>query len=183
MNAFAFTVIFLAAVACTTAIKLWLGARHLAHVRAHRAAVPAQFTGQISLEAHQRLHGDEPGLAALWNFDDPENPARDATVHGFDGRLMFDAAAVPGSLPENRRQLPLLLAVTGRVTDPHGRAAGQATATLRERGAAEDLQAGPPLAVGTTDFSGAFSFLHRDPMDRGARPDLYPAEPGIHVGG
>jgi len=54
MNAFAFTLIFLAAIACTTAIKLWLGARHLAHVRANRAAVPAQFAGQISLDAHQR---------------------------------------------------------------------------------------------------------------------------------
>jgi STE24 endopeptidase len=54
MNAYAFALIFLAAAACTTAIKLWLGARHLAHVRAHRAAVPAEFTGQITLEAHQR---------------------------------------------------------------------------------------------------------------------------------
>ena len=54
MNAFAFTLIFLTALACTTAIKLWLGARHLAHVRANRAAVPEQFAGQISLEAHQR---------------------------------------------------------------------------------------------------------------------------------
>src|SRR5688572_4660554 len=52
MNAFG--MLFLAAIACTTAIKLWLGVRHLAHVGAKRAAVPAEFTGQISLEAHQR---------------------------------------------------------------------------------------------------------------------------------
>ena len=49
-----FGMLFLAAVACTAAIKFWLGARHLAHVGANRAAVPAEFTGQITLEAHQR---------------------------------------------------------------------------------------------------------------------------------
>ncbi|HTE16064.1 MAG TPA: M48 family metallopeptidase [Burkholderiales bacterium] len=52
MNAFG--MLFFAAVACTAAIKWWLGARHLAHVGAKRAAVPAEFTGQISLESHQR---------------------------------------------------------------------------------------------------------------------------------
>ena len=52
MNAFA--ILFLAAVACTTGVRFWLGMRHLAHVRANRAAVPAEFTGQITLDAHQR---------------------------------------------------------------------------------------------------------------------------------
>ena len=52
MNAFA--ILFLAAVACTTGFRFWLGMRHLAHVRANRAAVPAEFTGQITLDAHQR---------------------------------------------------------------------------------------------------------------------------------
>ena len=52
MNAFG--LLFLAAVACTAALRFWLGARHLAHVGAKRAAVPAEFTGQITLDAHQR---------------------------------------------------------------------------------------------------------------------------------
>lgn len=52
MNAFG--ILFLAAVACTAVLRFWLGARHLAHVSANRAAVPAEFTNQISLEAHQR---------------------------------------------------------------------------------------------------------------------------------
>ena len=52
MNAFG--MLFLAAVACAAAIKLWLGARHLAHVGTNRAAVPAEFTAQVSLESHQR---------------------------------------------------------------------------------------------------------------------------------
>ncbi len=49
-----FGMIFLAAVACSAAIRFWLGARHLTHVRANRTAIPAEFTGQISLESHQR---------------------------------------------------------------------------------------------------------------------------------
>ena len=49
-----FSIIFLVAVACSAAIRFWLGARHLTHVRANRAVVPTEFTGQISLESHQR---------------------------------------------------------------------------------------------------------------------------------
>lgn len=52
MNAFA--LLFLAAVACTAAVRFWLGLRHLSHVSANRAAVPAEFSSQISLESHQR---------------------------------------------------------------------------------------------------------------------------------
>ena len=49
-----FGLIFLAALLLTTALRLWLSARHAAHVRAHRDAVPPQFTDVITLDAHQR---------------------------------------------------------------------------------------------------------------------------------
>lgn len=49
-----FGLIFLAALLLTTALRLWLSARHAAHVRAHRDAVPAQFADVITLDAHQR---------------------------------------------------------------------------------------------------------------------------------
>jgi len=49
-----FGLIFLAALLLTTATRLWLAARHAAHVRAHRDSVPAQFADVISLDAHQR---------------------------------------------------------------------------------------------------------------------------------
>ena len=52
MNAFGLA--FLAAVLAAAAVRFWLGTRHRGHVQAHREAVPAEFTGQISLEAHQR---------------------------------------------------------------------------------------------------------------------------------
>ena len=52
MNAFTWT--FLAALAASIATRLWLAQRQVAHVRAHRAAVPATFADSIPLEAHQK---------------------------------------------------------------------------------------------------------------------------------
>ena len=49
-----FSVIFLGALALATAAKLWLGARHLAYVRGHRDAVPADFALDVSLDAHRK---------------------------------------------------------------------------------------------------------------------------------
>jgi len=49
-----FSLIFLAALGATTLTRLWLAARHLRHVRAHRDAVPADFAESIPLEAHRK---------------------------------------------------------------------------------------------------------------------------------
>ena len=49
-----FTLVFLAALALATAVKLWLGLRHIAHVRAHREAVPVEFASEITPEAHRK---------------------------------------------------------------------------------------------------------------------------------
>ncbi len=49
-----FTWVFLAALAAATATRLWLAARQMRHVRAHRDAVPPSFAGAIPLEAHQK---------------------------------------------------------------------------------------------------------------------------------
>jgi STE24 endopeptidase len=52
MNAFAWT--FLAALAAATLTRLWLAQRQVAHVRAHRGAVPSTFAEAIPLAAHQK---------------------------------------------------------------------------------------------------------------------------------
>jgi STE24 endopeptidase len=52
MNTFSF--VFLGVLALATFTRLWLARRHISHVQAHRALVPAEFTEQISLDAHQR---------------------------------------------------------------------------------------------------------------------------------
>lgn len=54
MTASLFTGLFVAALLLTTLAKLWLARRHLAHIAAHRAEVPAAFRGQIELAAHQK---------------------------------------------------------------------------------------------------------------------------------
>jgi len=52
MTTFGFA--FLAALAAATATRLFLGGRHLRHVRAHRERVPDAFAAEIGLAAHQK---------------------------------------------------------------------------------------------------------------------------------
>lgn len=49
----AFCTLFLAALAVTLSLKLWLGLRHLRHIARHRHSVPADFSGSITLQQHQ----------------------------------------------------------------------------------------------------------------------------------
>jgi len=49
-----FTAVFLIALGVATAARLWLARRQVAHIAAHRAAVPSEFVGRITLEAHQK---------------------------------------------------------------------------------------------------------------------------------
>ena len=50
----AFGLIFVTVLAAATALRLWLGMRHIAYVQAHRESVPPQFTSEVSLDSHQR---------------------------------------------------------------------------------------------------------------------------------
>jgi STE24 endopeptidase len=49
-----FGILFLAALVIATATRLWLAARHVRHVRAHRSSVPGEFAADIDLAAHQK---------------------------------------------------------------------------------------------------------------------------------
>jgi STE24 endopeptidase len=49
-----FTLAFLVALAFTMLARLWLAGRHIHHVAAHRDAVPQEFSGQITVAAHQK---------------------------------------------------------------------------------------------------------------------------------
>ena len=49
-----FTIIFLAALLLAFCARMWLATRHIHHILAHRDSVPANFSTQISLEAHQK---------------------------------------------------------------------------------------------------------------------------------
>ena len=49
-----FSALFIAALAATTLMRIWLGLRQVSHVARHRAAVPAAFREVIGLDAHQK---------------------------------------------------------------------------------------------------------------------------------
>jgi len=49
-----FSALFLLALVIATGMRLWLASRHVAYIRRHREAVPAEFAPQITLEAHQK---------------------------------------------------------------------------------------------------------------------------------
>jgi STE24 endopeptidase len=46
--------LFLAALLTATGLRIWLASRHVRHIQANRGAVPAAFSGDIGLEAHQK---------------------------------------------------------------------------------------------------------------------------------
>jgi STE24 endopeptidase len=54
MSSLAFTVLFLGFLLVSLVVRFWLASRHIRHILANRNAVPAQFAGQIPLDAHQK---------------------------------------------------------------------------------------------------------------------------------
>jgi STE24 endopeptidase len=54
VTASAFTTVFLAFLAASLALQLWLARRHALHVAAHRDAVPPAFADRVQLPAHQK---------------------------------------------------------------------------------------------------------------------------------
>ena len=54
MTADAFSIVFVVAVALTLALRVWLAARQVAHVRAHRVATPAAFAARVDDIAHRK---------------------------------------------------------------------------------------------------------------------------------
>jgi STE24 endopeptidase len=54
MYSLAFSVLFIAFLVITLAVRFWLSSRHIRHILVHRGAVPAQFAENIPLAAHQK---------------------------------------------------------------------------------------------------------------------------------
>ena len=49
-----FTLLFLAALAGSVLLRLWLARRHIHHVARHRAVVPESFAGRVAAEEHHK---------------------------------------------------------------------------------------------------------------------------------
>ena len=65
-----FTILFVAALASSVLLRLWLARRHMSHVRSHRAAVPPDFAGHIAIDDHHKaadytLTNTQVGIIAL----------------------------------------------------------------------------------------------------------------------
>ncbi|TWI70251.1 STE24 endopeptidase [Pseudoduganella lurida] len=54
MYSHAFSLLFVAFLVLTLAVRFWLASRHIRHVLAHRDRVPAEFAATIPLSAHQK---------------------------------------------------------------------------------------------------------------------------------
>src|SRR6185503_11896894 len=65
----AFSWVFLAALAAATLTRWWLARRQIAHVLAHRDAVPPMFAGTIPLEAHRKAADYTVAKARLGSID------------------------------------------------------------------------------------------------------------------
>ena len=80
---------------------------------------------QIKQNLTTKLTGNEPGLFALWNFDDPGQPMRDRSTNGFHGQLMGQATVTDAGMP---------LVVSGKITDAAGKPVAGATVTVHQPG-------------------------------------------------
>jgi len=109
-----FSIIFLGALALATATRLWLALRHVRHVGAHRARVPPAFSGEVSLEAHQKA---ADYTCAKTRFAAVEIAAGVAVVLAltFGGGLQWLDGLATGWLPDGIPRGLLLLALTGCV--------------------------------------------------------------------
>ena len=54
MYSLAFSNLFIGFLILTLVVRFWLGSRHIRHILAHRATVPAEFSARIPLAAHQK---------------------------------------------------------------------------------------------------------------------------------
>ncbi len=117
-----------------------------------RVWAAARTGEEIRAAMFQRLSGREEGLAGLWNFDDPEQPGRDATRNGFDGEMVQNAAVVSESLPAGVAEIAQWATLSGATLDVDGRAKPKATVNL-DRGE-EHLET-------EVDPGGNYSFLIR----------------------
>jgi hypothetical protein len=91
----------------------------------------ARSAEQIRTAMYRTLEGDEPGLAALWNFDTGD--ARDSGPGGHHGQLAGDAACLLGPRPGRGDVFgPVVLA--GKAVDESGQAPAWMKVRLERNG-------------------------------------------------
>jgi STE24 endopeptidase len=111
MTAGVFSAIFVAALAISLGVHLWLERRQIRHVLAHRGAVPPPFADRVTLAAHQKAADYTVARTRLSLFD----LALDAAVLlalTFGGGLAFIARWIEATgWPQLAQDVTLILAV------------------------------------------------------------------------
>ena len=92
----------------------------------------ARTPEEIRADMKRQLTGREPGLAALWNFADTNQPGRDATTNGHHGQMFGSARVAWEMVGEGRLNSRAVL--TGTVTDQSGQPVPNAVVTLLRDG-------------------------------------------------
>src|SRR5262245_27898241 len=110
MNSFG--ILFLAALALSSGLRLWLAWRQMRHVTAHRDAVPSQFANEISLSAHQKA-ADYTVAKNRFGMIDLAVSALIVLVLTFGGGLQVLHGISAAWLPEGIARGVLLIAMAG----------------------------------------------------------------------
>jgi signal transduction histidine kinase/ligand-binding sensor domain-containing protein/DNA-binding NarL/FixJ family response regulator len=110
-------------------VRLWKGQRSAEEIRQNML---------------KRLTGNEPGLLALWNFDDPANPGHDSSPGAHHATLRGQATTVLTAPPATM--------LIGAVTDSSGRSIAGARIGMHESGGREARSV-------TTDASGHYEII------------------------
>ncbi len=85
------TALFIAAVAVATAVELWLAARQIAAVEAHRDRIPEPFAGKLSPEDHRKAADYTVAKARLGMLSNVVNAAVTLALRGGGGIPAIDA--------------------------------------------------------------------------------------------
>src|SRR5262249_23623755 len=113
---------------------------------------------EIRSTMFRALTGAEPGLAGLWNFDDPNLPARDATTNSHHGEFLGGARTIAVERPSSTDVKPPTL-FEGSVRDSEGSPVTGASVIVTGLDYFSQERAAPKLpawsSVGTTDASGS----------------------------
>jgi hypothetical protein len=99
--------------------------------------------GQIRQNMFKRLKGNEPGLLALWNFDNPANPGADSSLGAHHAKLMGKATTV--------QMAPPAAMLSGTVADLSGRPVAAARVEVHD--------AARQVSSVTSDASGHYQVM------------------------
>ena len=110
-----FSIVFLAALALSTATRLWLAWRHVGYVRAHRDRVPDAFAGEIDLPSHQKA-ADYTGARTRFAMIDLMVGVAVLLALTFGGGLQWLHAVSAAWLGEGIPRGLLLIALAGFLT-------------------------------------------------------------------